>query len=255
MAPRQVGALPSAGDLAPPGEWQNPCGGTRWRTLSSGAIEVEGLGVPLPPPGVSRYTFRNYVLSSWQNLGPEIQRASEKWKIPASWILALISIESGIRAPQGRAAQVATRNYCCWGSMAVMVTPYANYKQAGYTSADDMLDPWKGVDAGVAIMADFHGKGYDLPLIASRYNSGGVCCPTSPTTPSKPGGRELNEFKLCSADAGGVSYPMLAIQANNMAVLELGLGGSGAQWKRGLGLALAGVGLAAAVWLWGSDGR
>ena len=249
MALRQVGALPTAADLGPPGEWQNPCGGLRWRTLSNGAIEVEGQGTPVPPPGVSRYTFRNYVLSSWQNLGPEIQRAASKWQIPAPWILALISIESGIRAPLGRDAQASTRNYCCWGPMAVMVTPYANYKQAGYSSAEEMLDPWKGVDAGVAIMADFHADGYDLPLIAARYNSGGVCYPNSPAVPSKPGGRELNEFKLCSADAGGVSYPMLAIQANNMAVLELGLGATGAAWKKGLGIALLGLGVAAAIFV------
>lgn len=249
----QVGALPSPADLGAPGDWRNPCGGLRWRTLSSGAIEVDGMGTPVPPPGTGRYSYRNYVLSSWQNLGPEIQRSAQLRNVPVPWVLALMSIESGIRAPQGRAAQVATRNYCCWGSMAVMVTPYANYKQAGYTSAEDMLDPFKGVDAGVAIMAASRDDGYDLPIIAARYNSGGVCCPNSPSSPSKPGGRELNEFKLCSAKAGGVSYPMLAIQANNMAVLEMGLGGAGAaQWKRGLGLALAGVGVAAAVWFWKS---
>lgn len=204
--------------------WHNPCGGVRWRTLRDGRIEVEDRGV-LYATGEGPYSFRTYVHNSWRNFRPEILAASKKRGVPVSWILALIATETGLWSNK-RERQARISNYCCRGPMAVMVSPYPNHKTfGGYPRADDMLDPAKNIDTGAAIMAYHARKGLDLPAIAARYNSGGLCCRSSPTVPSKPGGRVQNVYNLCSAKipstATGQSYPEKAIRGNNTAIAEL----------------------------------
>lgn len=220
----------------------NPCGGVGWRTLSDGRIEIQGRGVLYPSD-----TVRKYVEQSWVNFAPEILAASAKRGVPPQWLLALITVETGLWS-SSRQKQAAISSGCCVGPMAVMVAPHPNYKTyGGYSSPQEMFEPEKNIDTGAAIVRSWMDKGYDLPMITARYNSGGLCCPTSPDVPSKPGGRQSNPYKLCSASIAGVSYPELAILCQNYALLLVG--GTAATGLIAAGLALAGIGLAAAIWI------
>jgi hypothetical protein len=223
-------------------EFVNPCGGVGWRTLSDGRIEIQGRGVLYPDD-----TVRRYVEQSWLNFGPEILAAAERRDVPPEWLLAIITVETGLWS-SSRKKQSVIASDCCVGPMAIMVSPSPNYKTfGGYSSAQEMFEPAKNIDTGAAIVRFWMDKGYDLPMITARYNSGGLCCPTSPDVPSKPGGRQSNPYHLCSASIAGVSYPELAIMCNNYAVLLLG--GTAATGLIAAGIVLAGLGVAAALWL------
>lgn len=202
---------------------QNPCGGLGWQTLPDGSIEIEGRGVELPAQS-GQYSLRTYVENSYRNFSGEIAAASKKRGVPENWILALIATETGILS-SSRERQLMFKNFCCAGPMAVMYTPWPNYRTfGGYSSPDALFDAEKSIDAGTAMIRYHMDRGLDLPAIAALYNSGSLCCRNSPDVASKPGGRVQNEFNLCSADIAGSSYPEVAIQANNVAVLELGVG-------------------------------
>lgn len=220
----------------------NPCGGTAWSTLANGQISVAGRGVLLPAPA-----FALDVVRTWQNFSAEFQAAAKKRAVPLSWLVAICSVETGLWS-KDRATQASQSSSCCVGPMAIMVT-IPNYKLGGYSSADEMWDPAKNIDTGAAIVAAWMKKGYDLPAIAAAYNAGSVCCPNSPTVAASPGGRQQNEFNLCSASPGGVSYPELAIQANNYAIAG-GVGRSTSGWL--LPLVLGGA-VVAAAWFWGAQ--
>lgn len=225
-------------------DFSNPCGGARWRTLGDGTIEVEGRGVLMPQAG-----FAKYVEQSWANFEPEIRAASAKRDVPTAWLLAIIATETGLWSGS-RQKQAVIASDCCVGPMAVMVSPHPNYKTfGGYSSAQDMYDPAKNIDTGAAIVRSWIDKGYDLPPILARYNSGGLCCANSPAVASKPGGRVQNPYNLCSAAISGISYPEMAIMAQNYARSVLGLADGGKFPMAALGLAFAGVGVAAAVWI------
>jgi hypothetical protein len=185
---------------------------------------------------------RKYTYQSWANFQNEIRAASARRSVPIAWVLALMVVESGLWSGS-RQRQIGSGlncpAKCCYGPMAVMVCPYPNHRTfGGYASPEDMLDPRKNIDTGAAIIRHHMARGYDLPAIAALYNSGSLCCPNAPASPSKPGGRQWNEFALCSASPGGMPYPELAIRVNNTALAELELG-SGAPWLyAGMGAAL-----------------
>lgn len=218
--------------------FHNPCGGVGWRTLSNGQIEVEGRGVPL-----ASGQFATYVRQSWTNFAPEILAAAHQRHVPVSWVLAIVSVETGLWSGS-RDKQAAARSSCCVGPAAVMLS---NYKLGGYASSQALYDPAANIDTGAAILRLWLQKGYDLPAVAARYNSGGLCCPTAPATASS-GARVRNEFSLCSAAIAGVSYPMMAIQANNYA-LASGLVPTQSSLLKvlGVGLGILGVGAAVAI--------
>lgn len=238
---------------APLDDFHNECGGVGYRNLSDGTIEIEGSGVVLPPPGEGQWSLRTYARNTWRNFESEIRAAARAHDIPVSWVLAIAATETGI-ASESREKQSGqlglhpddgcAQGKCCYGVMQIMVCPHPNHRTyGGYERRDDMLDPAKNIDTGAAIMRHFVDQGLDLPAISARYNSGGLCCPYSPTTASGPGGRQRNEFLMCSADIAGTSYPMMTTMMNNFAVLEMGVGGF--DWKRllmwGAGIAAAGV--------------
>lgn len=225
-------------------DFSNPCGGTRWRELANGQIEIEGRGVLYTNTEDSRYTYQ-----SWQNFSAEILAASKRRGVPVSWILAIIVVETGMwsgNRDKQIGGPINCPATCCYGPMAVMVCPYMNGRTyGGYPDAEDMLDPRKNIDAGAAIMASHQRKGYDLPAIAALYNSGGLCCPNSPATPSRPGGRQWNEFSLCSASPGGMPYPELAIRVNNTAIASLKLGSAPVLLYAAVGALVVAAGAAA----------
>lgn len=194
-------------------------------------------------------TLAQYVAQSWNNFAPEIRSAAQKRGVPEAWLVALIATETGLWSGS-REKQATIGSGCCVGPMAVMISPHPNYKTfGGYSSPQDMYDPAKNIDTGAAIVRHWMDQGYDLPMITARYNSGGLCCPTSPTVATKPGGRQANQYNLCSAAIGGVSYPEIAIRCQNYARSALGLGDAGGLGQIALSIGLAGVGIAAAIWI------
>lgn len=227
-------------------DWTNPCGGLKWRTLSDGRIEVEDLGAPTFDPGS---LLEKYVRQSWANFEPEIRAASAKRGIPINYIVAVMTTETGLWS-SSRARQMSQCSFCCCGPMAVWSTPGRGFWPANYGYTPDQIvnDPAANVDAGAALMRQGFDAGHDLPVVVAAYNSGSYgCCPLSPDVPYKPGGRQSNPFKLCSASPGGISYPEMAIRANNTA-LALGIGGSKVSRAAiGIGLAIAGIGAAVAI--------
>ena len=224
--------------------WRNPCGGVPWLEHPDGRFEVQGKGVLLPSTEVQKQ-----VRQSWENFESEIRAAAEKRGVPFSWLLAVITVETGLWSGN-KQKQSTISSGCCVGPMQVMVTDYPNYKIGGYSSPADMLEPAKNIDTGAAIMRGWMDKDYDLPMILARYNSGGLCCANSPAVATKPGGRVQNAYNLCSAAIAGVSYPELALASNNYA-LDMGAGaGSGAGGGSMLPWLVGGaVGLLAFAWV------
>lgn len=222
-------------------DFRNPCGGTRWRENPDGTIEIEGRGVEELDPANAKY-----VAQSWRNFEPEIRAAAEKRGVPPNWILAIMTTETGLWS-SSREKQASIASSCCGGPMAVMLDA-AHARIGGYASAGELMDPAKNIDTGAAIIRSYVDKGLDLPAITARYNSGGLCCPTSPQS-APSGDRVWNEFLLCSAAIAGIPYPLFAIRANNTAVLALGIttgaapGGLGG-WIFAAGAAVLGY----AVW-------
>jgi hypothetical protein len=226
-------------------DWVNPCGGLRWRTLGDGTIEVEGQGAITFEPGS---LLEKYVRQSWENFGPEIEAASANRGVPISAIVGVMVTESGLWS-SSRTRQASQCSFCCCGPMAVWAIPQGFWpSKYGYTPDQIKNDPTANIDAGAALMREGYNKGYELPQIAAAYNSGSYgCCPLSPDVPYKPGGRQSNLFKLCSASPGGISYPEMAVRGNNSAI-ALGIGVSRvSRAGLGIGLALAGVGVAVAI--------
>lgn len=222
-------------------DFRNPCGGTRWRDNPDGTIEIEGRGVEQLDPANAKYAAQ-----SWKNFEPEIRAAAAKRGVPLSWILAIMTTETGLWSGS-REHQAAIASSCCGGPMAVMLD-VQHAKMGGYTTAAELMDPAKNIDTGAAIIRYFVDQGLDLPAITARYNSGGLCCPNSPQS-APSGHRVWNEFLLCSAAIAGTPYPLYAIRANNTAVLALGIGaqagggGGAGGWILAGGLTLLGYAL------------
>lgn len=224
-------------------DWANPCNGLRWRTLANGKIEVEGKGTPMPSAALAKYLDQ-----SWVNFSPEILAASAKRGVSPAWIVAIIATETGLWSGS-RAKQSVVASSCCVGPMAIMIAPSPNYRTfGGYTSPSEMYEPAKNIDTGAAIMRSWMDKGYDLPMITARYNSGGLCCPNSPAVASAPGKRQQNAYNLCSAAISGTSYPEMAIMFNNYAVSR-GIKAAAGVSMLAVGVALAGIGVATAIWI------
>jgi len=206
-----------------PGAWTNRCGGRSWRTLPDWRIEVQGSGFPSWTPGEPSFRL---LANSWENWAPLIRKAASKHGLPASWILAFINAETGHKSadPTVQAScgpwSTKCRNSCCAGLMQVMVQPYPNYRTfGGYTRPEDMLDPWKAIDTGSAMLARMVERAdWELPAMASSYNqgpgSGAVHCPGG-----KAHACSLSYWAMCS-DPGYISR---VVSGNNAAIEHLGV--------------------------------
>jgi len=154
-------------------------------------------------------------------------------------VLAIMTVETGLWC--GTQKQTSIRSSAtAAGLMQIMPVAAQQYRR-DYAR---MSDPAENVDTGAEILADhrrrFGSEG--LPRIAAAYNAGpgGGCAPR-------------NEWNL-KADA---NYPRQAIQYNNAALLYLGVGrrGAGLATVAGMGMALGGVAVAAAIMLGRLDPR
>lgn len=205
-------------------------GASRWRTLPSGHIEVEGVGVPRAPT-TGYFADGSFITSVWNQWKSEIREASSRSGIPETWILAVMIVES-------RGKNYAPNSAGAGGLMALMV-PAASVglKKLGIkdkaTSAD-VADPATNVMAGAGYMrynADLFG--WELPVLANSHNAGSPKC--SPNTKCKStidgawtfdGTTAPNSMGMIEDCTNGRSsaYGMRTVQIHNSA-LDLGIGG------------------------------
>lgn len=218
--------------MRPADEWRvyhNPCGGQRWRTLRDWRIEVEGRGLPTASPSASDY----YQLElSWKHWGGIVRRAAARHGVPASYLIALMAVETGLwaRDPERQASLTSSA-----GARGLMQIMPGNARMFGGYDKAELFEPRVNVDVGARIVSRFMDDGHDLPALSALYNSGGLCSP----------GR--NRYNLRTASVGGVSYVDHAIAWNNAAVTDLG---ANASWLVPVALgAVVGVGaVGGALW-------
>ncbi len=211
-------------------------GAVRWRTLSDGKIEVEGLGVPYADVG-GYHGDGAVIRQVWDKYKDFILRASERSGIPARWILALIIIES-------RGVNHGVNSAGAGGMMGMMLQATGiGLKKVGINrpaTKADVADPEMNILAGAGFMrhqADTFG--WELPIIAVSHNAGSPKC--SPTTRCKStidgawtfdGTNFPNSMGMvedCTTFNGtvrGSAYALRAVKVNNSAV-QMGIGSDG----------------------------
>lgn len=187
--------------------------------LPSGLYEVEGSGVEY----ASSSDTKN-LQQCWSNWGELITQAAELYQVPAAWILAIMTVETGLWSnnPSKQATIVSPA-----GAIGLMQVMPQTARGLGFSPLE-MSDPWPNISAGTKLISQLMAQGLDLPGITAKYNSGGLCST----------GR--NVFNLRTDSVAGNPYPRMAMQVNNSALtlLEKPQGSSVAT----LGLALLGVG-------------
>jgi len=200
-------------------QWVNPCGGKRWRTLSNGAIEVEGEGVPVYSPTSLEH---KYLTQTWNNWAPQFESSAARFGVPVTWILAAATQETGLWSnnPQRQATISSQDGY---SSIGIMQPIPSTATMLGYNPAD-RSDPQLNIDMGAKLLAKLvpiYPAGF--PMIAAKYNARSVCNPGN------------DRFNLGGHKGQYVSN---VIRYNNTA-LALGIGASSrSAWLWGVGSAL-----------------
>lgn len=198
----------------------NSCGGTRWRTLPNGLIEVEGEGTPAYAPTSAEFANLQRTWTNWQGL---FRSASRQYGVPVSWVVAIATNETGpwSKDPAGQASIISFDQ----GVGIMQITKYPG------TTVEQMLVPAQNIATGASILRKHSDRyGGELPYVAAAYNAGGVYC--------SPGNNEWN-FRTTG------NYPRRAVQYNNAALMYLPLGATFASM---LGWSFAGAIVAGVGW-------
>lgn len=211
----------------------NKCGGTQWTTHRNWTIEVAGKGFPMVQPNDARF---KYMVKTWESWGPLLKKAAKRYGIPASWLLAIASIETGFLSSNPEKQAKAVSPAGAVGIMQIMPFVATDY---GYQASDRSI-PEASIDIGAHLISDLaRGRtGPELPHIGSAYNAGagsgslGVRCSV---------GR--NEWNL----AADHNYPGQAIEYNNAAIHYLNVN-EGALWPWALAGAVVALGGAYAAY-------
>ena len=172
-------------------DWSNPCG-VSYRWYDDGRFEVAGLGFPDHPQGGKQEGLLKRI---WQDWGWYIVEASKASKIPASWIIAILSAESGgkrnSRSPctaslcpalwkQGLcASQGGPNNFCAGGLMGFTQQAAKMYGHTvdWYFTDDESegAQVFDGADLLVRKIATFKGE---VLSGFKNYNGGKPCSDT-----------------------------------------------------------------------------
>lgn len=157
--------------------WVNPCGGTKWRTLSDGRVEIEGQGIPVWPEGSPQRRYLVQTFANWKTL---FESVANKYQLPVSWLVAIATMETGLWS--GNAQKQATIGSFD-GSVGIMQPLIVVAQQYGYSSAD-RADPAKNIDMCSHLIADnartVNGRAGGFPVVAAMFNGGqsrGGCNP------------------------------------------------------------------------------
>lgn len=213
--------------------------GPRWRTLSNGQIEVEGLGVPMADSG-GYHADGAVVGSVWAQWKQPILDAAAATGIPARWILALIIIES-------RGKNWGMNSAGAGGLMGLMVAA-ASRGLGRQASEADVADPATNIRAGAGFMRYNAGLfGMELPILADAHNAGSPKCSTETRCKATIDGSWTFDGTIAPNSMGMVEdctaghssgYALRAVAINNTAV-AMGLGGGMSRGWLWLGLGLA----------------
>lgn len=175
-----------------------------------------------------------YVVQTWKNWQPEFEVAAEEYKVPAVWLLAVATTESGLWAKNPEKQRTISSSEGAIGIMQIMPMNAPMLKIA----VSDLFDPLTNIRGGAKIFTDaVKGKAGDYVAATAPYNSGKLC---------QTGRNPLN---LHTASVEGVSYPELTLRYVNSAILELGLLGEKTPSSPWPWVFAGGVGLAAFFWL------
>lgn len=201
-------------------DWVNPCGGKKWRTLPSGAIEVEGEGVPVFAPTSADH---KYLTQTWNNWKSQFASSAARFGVPATWLLAAATQETGLWSnnPQRQASITSGDAY---GSIGIMQPLPSTATMLGYSAAD-RYDPQLNIDMGAKLMAR-QADASGFPTVAAKYNAGHACNPGN------------DRFNMAGYKGAYVSN---VIRYNNTAV-ALGLGAAQPTLASTLGWSLLGAG-------------
>lgn len=223
----------------------NPCGGVPWRTLADGKVEIQGLGVPEYAPTSSQAKM---LLQTWANWKPLFQAAAKRYGIPARWIAATATMETGGWAvhPDQQRTITSSDGFLSVGIMQPIASVATMY---GYDPAE-RTDPAKNVDMGSHLLADNTKRAGVLGAVAmaSYYNAGHLC----------PNANNLANgcYDATLNMAGCGHYPLTFTRYNNLAV-TLGIVDTQPSGVLGtLAPAAAGIALVAlGWWVWQEFGH
>lgn len=187
-----------------------------WRTLPSGAVEVDGKLPELTPAEL--YVLRTRVMR-WRSLA---EKHSARTGVPVHWLLGVIFAETG-------GVPTLTSQKGAFGLMQVM--PF-NW---GGRSKEQMTDPDTNILVGSNILAGHIKRmGRDLPKVASGYNAGAQAQSGAPhPSATSPWGMRENKGYISNVVSGA-----------NSALKELGADPPKAEASRTAGRSEAETGLA-----------
>ena len=132
----------------------------------------------------------------------------DKWKVPASWLVAIATQESGYLSGNP-AKQASIQSADGFSSIGIMQPIPGTAISLGYRP-EDRFDPAKNIDMGAKLIAQGSAKyGGEFPLVAAAYNAGSARC--------SPG---RNPWNLVVTD----NYVGNAVAFNNTAITALKIG-------------------------------
>lgn len=218
-------------------EYTNPCGGVKWRTLSDGRIELED--GTTPAFGLTSAEAKQLLLT-WQNWSSEFRGASERLGLPVEWLVAIAAMETGgYAANKEKQRTIGSFD----GSIGIMQPLALVAHMFGYTS-EDRYDAYKNIDMSSRLLrsnALTKNGAHGFPVVAAMFNGGqgnGGCNTGNDKFNLK--GTSLRKTRYAT-DA--IKYLNTAIEAGWMATTGLPVAAIG------IGLALAGIGAATALWI------
>jgi soluble lytic murein transglycosylase-like protein len=159
-----------------------------WRTLATGAVEVDGKLPELDPASLAVLRAR---VMRWRTLA---EKYSARSGVPAHWILGVIFAETG-------GVPTLTSPVGAFGLMQVM--PF-NW---GGRSKEQMADPETNIAVGSSILAaHMRRMGRDLPKVASGYSAGAQAKTGAPhPSAASPWGMRENKGYISNVVSGANS--------------------------------------------------
>jgi len=203
----------------------NACGGLRWDMQADGLIVVEGQGTPSFAPGSVQFVQMERTWTNWSGL---FQAASSATGVPAAWLLAIATEETGLWSDDAE-DQASKVSYA--GARGIMQIMPATAQLFG-ALPDAMFEPSANIHVGAVLLAKLaSARDGQLPEMAAAYNSGHVCS------------QGRNQWNLAMAD----DYAGNVIKWNNSAVMYLDMGASPVKLLAGLALGAGGLFAAAVI--------
>jgi hypothetical protein len=144
---------------------QGPHGGQRWRLAAEGVV-LEGETAPMRTVGQPATVRR-----IWKEFGHHIATSCARNGVPLELVVACIAVESRGKVD---AILVEPDQRSSVGLMQTLVGT-ASDMMGGTVTAQELLDPAFSIEAGTRYIA--HQRrltGYQPPLVAAAYNSGGL---------------------------------------------------------------------------------